>query len=155
LRYLLPLFIVFFTGCSLKNYEHTSSKVITIKTPKLRFSDLGYVKNSNKAVGLELFVAGKLIKKIDINYLICVDEGCMSKSSFNAEYLEASYPDDLLQDIILGLPIYDAKNLQKSDGGFKQLIVNDSVNIEYRVDAREIYFKDKKNHILFKIKDIK
>ena len=155
MRYLLPLFIVFFTGCSLKNYEHTSSKVITIKTPKLRFSDLGYVKNSNKAVGLELFVAGKLIKKIDINYLICVDEGCMSKSSFNAEYLEASYPDDLLQDIILGLPIYDAKNLQKSDGGFKQLIVNDSVNIEYRVDAREIYFKDKKNHILFKIKDIK
>jgi len=155
MKYTFILVTLLFTACSFKNYEHAESKVVIIKTPKLKFSDLAYIKHSGDAVALELFIAGKLVQKISIDYLICVDEGCMSKSGFNSEYLNSAYPDNILQNIILGKPIYKRENFLKNRDGFEQTIKNRSVNINYRVNSHETYFKDRKNHIIFKIKDIK
>ena len=155
IKYFLVALALFFTACSIKNYERTSSKIIIIKSPKIKFADLGYIRNSDKALELELFLAGKAIKKIQMNHLICVDEGCMSKSGFNEEYLDSSYPDDLLQNVLLGLEIYDGKNRVKTDDGFEQLIVSKDVDVIYRVSASVIAFKDRKNSIILKIKDIK
>ena len=154
LKYFFPLFFLFLSACSIKNYEFSESKVITIKTAKLKFSDLGYLKQSADAVRLELFVAGKNVQNISINHLICVDDGCMGKKSFNEEFLSASYPDEILQNIILGRYIFDAKGVVKTTTGFEQNIVTKNLDIKYRVTDKEIYFKDKKNRILFKIKDI-
>lgn len=155
MRYFLLLALLLFTACSQKEYSHTQSKIIIIKTPKLKYSDLGYIKNSDDAVSLELFVAGKMVQNIEIDYFVCVHEGCMSKSSFNEEYLNANYPDTLLQNIILGKPIYSAKNLKKTRDGFEQYIRDDEVNIKYSVTQKEIHFKDRKNSILFKIKELR
>jgi len=154
-KYLLPLIFIVFSGCSIKNYEQSQSKIITIKTPLLKFSDLGYLKKSADAVRLELFVAGNNVQNISINHLICVDDGCMGKKSFNEEFLSSFYPEDILQNIILGRYIFDAQDVVKTPTGFEQKIVTQNVDIKYRVTDKEIYFKDKKNHILFKIKDIK
>ena len=123
--------------------------------PKLKFADVGYLRNSHKAIELELFMAGKSIKKIAINHLICVDEGCMSKGSFNEQYLVESYPNDLMQNLLLAKPIYNAKNLTYTETGFIQKIVTKDVAISYRVDQKSIFFKDAKNKIIFKFKDIK
>ena len=142
-------------ACSIKNYEQTQSKIIIIKSPQLKFADLGYIRNSDKAIELELFIAGKSVKKISINHLVCVDEGCMSKSAFNEEYLNAAYPNDLLQNIILGRKIYAGKNSVNIDDGFAQKIQTQDVDIEYSVTSAKISFKDTKNRIIFKIKDVK
>lgn len=154
MRYFLLALVLFFSACSTKIYEHTQTKIISIKTPKLRFSDLGYIKNTDDKISVELFTAGKMVQNIKINYLICVDAGCMSKSAFNKAYLNASYPKDILENIVLGDAIYDKKNLHKEDGGFVQYIKDKNVNIKYKVTADTIYFKDKKNSILFKIRNL-
>ncbi len=155
MRYFLLSFIFLFSACSIKNYEHTESKIVTIKTPKLKFSDIGYLRHSGEALELELFIAGHIFKRIDINHLICVsNEGCISKEGFNGKYLNSTYPPNLLQNILLGLRIFDGANLTKSSFGFTQHILTQDVDIKYVVKAKEIYFKDRKNHILFKIKDI-
>ena len=154
MRYLLLVIVtLLFSACSIKNYEQTSSKIIIIKSPKIKFADLGYLRNSDKAIELELFMAGKAIKKIEINHLICVDEGCMSKAKFNAEYLHNSYPDDTLQNILLGLEIYNAEQKVKTEDGFEQKIVTKKVDINYKVTASVISFKDRKNRVILKIKD--
>ncbi len=155
MKYILLVILTFFTACSLKNYTHSESKIIIIKTPHLKFSDLAYVKSTEDSVRLELFVAGTNVQNIEINHLICLNEGCMIKSSFNKEYLNENYPDTILQNIVLGKSVYDTKNLKKISNGFEQKIQNSHVNIFYKVTHNEIYFKDKKNKILFKIKDIK
>ena len=156
MKYLLVAASLFFTACSIKNYEQTTTKIVTIKTKKFRFSDIGYLRHSGDALQLELFMAGTVVKRIEINHLICVsDEGCISKQQFNEEYLSSDYPPNILQNILLGKRIFDGENLQKSSFGFKQHIFTRSVNISYRVDKKEIYFKDRKNHILFKIKELK
>ena len=155
LRYLLLSFILLFSACSVKNYEHTKSKLIIIKSPKIKFADLGYIRNSDKALELELFVAGKVIEKISVNHLICVSNGCMSKSGFNRDYLNKAYPDEILQNILLGHQIYKGKNRVKTQEGFDQKIEDENVNIMYKVSSNVVYFKDRKNNIIFKIKDTK
>jgi len=155
MKYILLIFILIFSACSSKNYEITKTKIVIIKSPQIRFSDLGYLRNSDKDVELELFMAGKSIQKININHLICVNEGCMSKSGFNADYLNENYPSDILQNILLARPIYDGENLKKTINGFTQRISSLHVEILYRVTQNQVFFKDKKNHIIFKIKDIK
>ena len=155
MKYILIIFTLFFSACSIKEYKHTASKLIIIKSPKIKFADLGYVRSSGTAIELELFMAGKSIKKVEINKLICVDEGCMTRGGFNEDYLHYSYPDNLFQHIVLGLPIYDDANLEKTEDGFIQKIKNEDVDIKYKVNHKQIFFKDKKNKIIFKIKELK
>ncbi len=154
MKYFLVVFVLVLSACSIKNYEYTSAKIVIIKSPKIKFSDIGYVRHTKDAIELELFIAGHVYKRIHINHLICVDNGCMSKSSFNQEYLSGAYPSSLLQNIILGKAIYNGKNSLKQDDGFIQRIKTSDVNIKYIVNSREIYFKDMQNHILIKIKEV-
>jgi len=153
MKYIPLIFTLLFSACSIKNYEYTQTKIITIKSPKIKFSDLGYLRNSDETIELELFIAGRSIEKISVNHLICTSEGCMSKRGFNEDYLNGAYPDDILQNILLAHSIYDKKNLTKTAEGFEQHIKEESVDIVYRVDSHSVYFKDRKNSIIFKIKD--
>ena len=153
MKYLLLIFILIFSACSIKNYENTQTKIIIIKSPQIKFADLGYVRSSDDKIELELFIAGKNVEKISINHLICVSDGCMSKSGFNKDYLHFSYPTDTLQNILLAKPIYDEKDLQETINGFEQNIKNEYVNISYKVTPDITFFKDKKNRIIFKIKN--
>jgi len=155
MKYILLSFIFVFSACSVKNYENTQAKIIIIKSPKIKFADIGYLRSSDKAIELEMFFAGQAVEKISINHLICVSEGCLSKGGFNEDYLHHSYPDDILQNILLGRAIYDGKNRLKAEDGFEQKISTEDVNIKYRVNTKEIFFKDRKNKIIFKIKDTK
>ena len=150
---LLTSFLLLFSACSIKNYEHTQSKIFIIKSPAFKFADLGYLRNTGDALELDLFIAGNLVKHIEINRMICVDEGCLSKASFNEEYLYKAYPSDTLQSILLGKPIYGGKNIFKKANGFEQSIKTNEVDIRYRVDSHTIFFKDSKNKIIFKIKE--
>jgi hypothetical protein len=155
MKLLLVTFLLLFSACSIKNYEHTETKIVTIKTPKIKFSDIAYLRHTDNALELELFVAGNVFKKITINHLICVSgEGCMSKRAFNDRYLSRAYPEDFLQNLLLGKKIFGGADMQKSSSGFIQSILTQDVDIKYRVKTKSIYFKDRKNHILFKIKDV-
>ncbi len=154
MKYIFLTFIFLFSACSVKNYEFTKTKIIIIKSPKIKFSDLGYIRNSGESLELELFMAGKVIEKICINHLVCTNDGCMTKSGFNKDYLNQSYPSNILQNILLAKEIYDGKNFKKIQDGFEQIIKNKDVDIRYMVNSKVTFFKDKKNKIIFKIKDI-
>jgi len=153
MKYLLITLLLLLSACTLKQYDVTETKVIVLKTKMLKFADLGYLRHNGDALELELFVAGKSVFSVSIDYLICTDGGCMSKKAFNEAYLHKSYPDTLFEKVLLGLPIYNAQNYQIIKDGFEQKVLNDFVDISYRVTSKITYFKDRKNHILLKIKE--
>ena len=155
MRYFFLIVFIIFSGCSTKDYKTTKTKIIIIKSPKLKFADVGYIRNSDDSLELELFSAGKAVEKITINHLICTTKGCMSKRGFNHDYLNKSYPDDILQNILLSKTIYGSKNLIRKKDGFEQKIKDKDVDITYRVTPKVIFFKDRKNRIILKIKDTK
>lgn len=147
------LFVFF--GCASKHYVQNKGAIVTIKTPTFKFSDLGYIRQSGEEIELELFVSGQVIDKFEIDTLICTSRGCMRKSTFNENYLSPYYPDTILKDILERKPIYNGENLEKTSSGFVQNIVTKEVNIKYSVTTQMIRFKDSKNGILIKIKNIK
>ena len=141
-------------GCALKKYTLNEAKIIIFKTPQFRFADTGYIRQNKDALRLELYSGGVPVKRFDINTLICVDEGCMGKSRFNAEYLSSDYPDDFLLHVSRGVPIFEGMNLSKIPEGFEQRLHVNNAEIFYRVTDKEIYFKDNKNRILIWIKNL-
>ena len=146
-------FILLFSGCGARPFVKTDAATIIMKTPKIKFADTGYIRSNEDVVALELFSAGQAVGKIEIENLVCVDgEGCMRKSSFNAEYLNANYPDTLMENILRSKPIYKGQNLSENAHGFEQSISDDGVDIRYKVTDRQIYFKDRENSVLIKIK---
>ena len=148
------LFLILSAGCGTKQLEKTS-KMVVFKTKQIKFSDVAYLAQDKNSVEIDLYIAGKAFKKISINTLVCIEnEGCIRKSSFNEEYLSSAYPDELLKNVFLGKPIYEGRNLQKTVDGFEQNIFDNGVDIAYKVEANQIYFKDKSNAILIKVKDI-
>lgn len=154
MRYIQIFFILwvsFFTGCAPKGYEVNEGRFILIKTPKIKYADLGYIRKNADEVRADLFIAGNLVQSIEIKTLVCVNEGCITKSSFNEDYLNDSYPDDLMLNVLLARPIFEKASMKKTDGGFIQEIKSDEYNITYEIDNGKIYFKDRKNNILIKI----
>ncbi len=151
------LWVSFFllSGCTPRVYTINESCLIVIKTPKLKFADLGYIRRNTDEVRADLFIAGQLVQSVEVNRLVCVDEGCLSKSEFNEEYLHPSYPDDLILNVFLGRPIFERASLQKTEGGFIQTLKSDEYNIIYKVEYGKTYFKDKQNRFLIKISKIK
>jgi hypothetical protein len=156
MKYFFVAFALFISGCSVKHYTQSATKLLILKTPKIRFSDIAYIRhNQDGAIELELYVAGQMVNRFSINHLICVENvGCMGKASFNESYLTSSYPDTLLQNILLGKKIYKGLHVKQKKEGFFQLIKTKKVNIVYKVTHNQIYFKDRYNHILIKIKDV-
>jgi hypothetical protein len=155
IRIFFILWASLFLGCAPKTYKTNESRLITIKTPKLKFSDLGYIRHNADEVRADLFVAGTLVQSIEIKTLVCVNEGCTTKSSFNEEYLNASYPDNLMLNVLLARPIFEKTSFQKTQSGFIQNIKSAKYNIVYKIDNGNIYFKDKQNKILIKIKTVR
>lgn len=149
----VSLFIL--VGCAPKQYAVNKSCLIVLKTPKIKFADVGYLRRNADEVRADLFVAGQLVQSIEISTLVCVDDGCLSKSQFNEDYLHASYPDDLILNVLLGRPIFNRASLQKTDGGFIQNLKSAEYNITYKVEYDNIYFKDRQNRFLIKISKTK
>lgn len=144
--------LLILSGCGARPFVQTDAATIILKTPKLRFADTGYIRSNSELVALELFSAGQAVGKITIGNLVCVEgEGCMRKNSFNAAYLNAAYPDALMENVLRSKPIYNGVALVKNAHGFEQNISKEKVDIRYKVTDRQIYFKDRKNSLLIKI----
>jgi hypothetical protein len=142
-------------GCSVKHYSISSPKIITIKSPKLKFSDMGYIRYEGDAVEVELFTAGIAVEKISIDDKVCVSAGCMSEEAFVKEYLYVGYPHDTMRRILQGEPIFGGKGKDETCGGaLFQFIRNDDMDIVYRHKGSEIFFKDRLNGLMIKISDI-
>lgn len=147
--------LLLLTACSPKQYERNESSLIIIKTPKLKYADLGYIRKNRDEVRVDLFTAGQLVQSIEINHLVCVDDGCLTKSAFNADYLHPSYPDDLLLDVLLARPIFNKASFQETERGFIQNLKSTEYNIIYKIEDGTVYFKDRQNRLLIKISKTK
>ena len=153
--FLLSALLVFMSGCAMKELEKSQAYAITLKTPQWKFADTGFVREDDDTAGLEVFVASKRVLELQISKMVCVeDEGCMSKSAFNAKYLSASYGDNLLYNLLKSRPLMGGRDLVVSDDGFEQRIFESEYDIVYIVDSHGLYFRDRENEILIKLRKI-
>lgn len=145
---------LFFLACS-PIYTHHKASVITFKTPQLSFSDAGFIHDDGVSIKVVILVVGQPAFTLEVGRKVCLDGQCFSKRKFIKEKLNALYPENLLQDIFLQKPIFNADNVQIVEGGFKQKFFKEEVyDISYSVIDGKMRFKDKISKILIKSKKI-
>ncbi len=159
---IIALFLI--TGCSFKNLFVTKpvatvskSKKITMKTKKFAFSDTGFYKSDDKLIQIQAYSTGVAVADMKFykdKDTICVGYKCTNRKYFNDNFLSKYYPNNLILNILLAKPIMEAKNLTKTENGFVQNIKTPEYDITYKVTNNSIYFKDRLNKILIKLKDL-
>lgn len=154
---IVSLVIMFnFSGCSTHTFSISEPKIITLKTPKIKYSDMGYVRYDGDAVQVELFTAGVSVEKITLDEKgVCVSIGCMSEVKFTQEYLNPHYPSDTLRRILQNVDIFAGLGKSEACNGVQyQYILNDEIDVMYRRKNGEILFKDRLNGVMIKIQDV-
>jgi hypothetical protein len=126
----LSFIFIFFVGCSIK----TTPIYAVIKTPKIKLSDQGFIKEGLGYKEIIIYKSGVSPFKITIkNSFICLNNKCMDKEKFINTYLGKEYPSDFFDKIL---------NKECIKGFFCK---------KYK---DKILFKDKKKGIVIMIKEL-
>lgn len=141
MKYILSsiLCLLVFSACSTKEPLKTKSLLITIKTPNIKYSDMGFLKTYTNSNELEIYSFGRAIfyLKVYENRICTSPMACKSSQNFIKEYFHKNYPSTFLYEVL------NQKELTNMDG----------FNYIYKKE-NEIYFKDKENSIFIQIKEI-
>lgn len=140
--------LLFFSACALKNQEYPSQKMkVVFNTPAIKINDFGFLKKENKALNLEVYKLGQAFFKLKIREDICLNSVCYSKIVFNQKFFKNTYYEDILKDILEAKPLWNGKNIEKTQCGFNQKLNSANYEIFYEVCDNKISFFDKISHI--------
>ncbi|WP_353661388.1 hypothetical protein [Hydrogenimonas sp. SS33] len=156
--FFLPLFLSLlgFGGCAVKRYEKPHPALIVLKTPKLKYADQGFVYRGRDRVKVQVYASGKAVLTLTAGRNLCIDGKCMEERRFDEAFLGVVYPEGTMRSIFLGRPIFGKKGLQCSRGRCEQRIDEPGrYDIIYAFDSGHVRFKDRKNHILIKMTEIR
>ncbi len=139
-------------------HTRSGSYLITIKTKQFAFSDTGFLTYYPDRISLQVFTTGKPVLQMKIytdEDNICVQKVCKYKHGFNKFYLTDAYPDTLIENLLMMRPIMKGRNLEKTSDGFIQRIDGEDYDIRYEVKGSDLIFKDTKNRLILKLKELK
>jgi len=153
---IIPLSLAFllFSGCAPKTFEHKSSAHITLKTQKLRHSDMGFIYSDKGYVKAQIYKFGAPVFTLRMHGNICIENACYAYERFNEAFLHPSYPKSLIRDVFTAKPIFRGKNLVETKEGFEQKLQASTYEIFYEVSKDLIRLHDKKNSIIIQIRKI-
>jgi len=149
------MLIVGCTGKQLIKKENQESAFIIIKTPTMRYADMGFIYKKSDLVKVEIYALGQPLMNLDINSMnVCLSTfKCMEKKDFNTKMLSSTYPDTILENIFRAKPIFNKKNLEENSNGFTQKIQKDKeYDITYSVKSDKRVFRDTINKIKIEVR---
>jgi len=150
--------LLFATGCGNMPKMKQKSAFIVIKTPAMRYADQGFVYEGDNKVKVEIYSTGEALLRLTIDRSdICTGMfTCLKKGDFNRRMLSSAYPEDTIEQIFRGKPVFNGQGMVKKRHGFTQRIVREGkYDIAYRVLKNETVFHDTINHIVIKIKTLR
>jgi len=149
--FVLPLLLLI--GCSQKrDITFSLPYKVVVKTKNLAIADGGFLTKAKDYKSLEVFSAGKILLHVELSKSACINDTCTNRSDFNKRVFGYGYYKRFLDDVLDKKEIYSGKNMIKTNDGFKQNIKTKDFDIMYKVDKKGVYFKDRKNHILLKLR---
>jgi len=154
---IISIFIIglLFSACT-PTPPKQESAFIVIKTPTMKYADMGFISTSDTKVKVEIYAAGQPLMDFEINALnICMSAfECMDKETFNEKVLSSSYSSNLLENIFRAKPIFEKEGLEKTEEGFVQKITKEGAyDISYVVKGTTRTFRDTINKILIKVRE--
>jgi hypothetical protein len=142
--------MLFFCACGVKQQqiEISTPVMVTVKSPNIKLSGLGFYKKGGSYVNLQVFTGAALTLNYESSTAICINDSCMTRGIFNDKFLMHAHYAKIIDNILAGEPIYKSKNLVKTQNGFSQNIVkNGEYEIFYKVKNGNVEFEDFKNRV--------
>jgi hypothetical protein len=143
------------SACMPKTYTKEHSAFILLKSPYLKYADMGFIYENSKEMKVEIYSNGQAVMNLELlEEKICLSTfKCMDKQSFNKMLLSASYPKDLLHHVFGAKAIFGGKNKKSIPRGFEQdIFAKGLYDISYKVRQGFVSFEDSFNDIKIKIK---
>lgn len=113
-----------------------------IVSPMIKIDDVAFLKKENNTLNLELYKLGQAFFEIKIKDKICINFVCYDKKVFNQKFFKNEYYEDILSDILNAKTLWQGRNLQKTNCGFKQDIKAKNYEIFYQVCDNKVSFFD-------------
>ena len=148
------LLALYLSGCVRTEPQKTQSVMIVWKSPSFRYADMGFLSDYRDRLKVEIYGSGSAMMRLEIDdESICMSRyHCMPKRQFNSRLLSKSYPDDTLENIFRGKPIFGGKSFSQKRNGFTQNIKRSNLyEIIYSVLNNQIVFRDTINQIVIKV----
>ena len=147
---------LFFIGCAYKiHYTSSTPYYVVIKNSSISMADTGFIKRDKSRFNLQLFSASTPIFNLHVDDDVCLDYVCLSQQNFNKKFFGINHYKGFIDELFNFKPIYGKKNLKKNKNSFEQKLKTDSYDITYRVEEGRLYFRDSKNRVLIKLKELK
>ncbi len=139
--------LIALSGCvgAMPEYDSSKGSMIVFKTPTVRYADQGFVSTASNETKVEIYSNGQSVMRLRVTpSQVCLTKlACMSKKEFNSKVLgNENYPEDLIESVFRGEPIFNMENIKQSGNSFTQRIKRDGMDITYRKDAKRIEFND-------------
>lgn len=151
-HWILFLSLLFLGGCALKPLIYETSTVhLTLKTPQIRLSDMAFVRHSATTTNIQVFTAGQVVLDLVVGDSLCLNGTCYDKTAFNRHFFNAPHYPELLEEILLGRPIYDSGGLERNGQGFSQHFSLRGREIVYEVTLSHTLFRDQERGILMRM----
>ncbi|MDR1460031.1 MAG: hypothetical protein LBI78_00090 [Campylobacteraceae bacterium] len=154
--FLIPI-ALFFCACGIKQQqtEISSPVKVTVKSPNIKLSGLGFYKKGGNYVNLQVFAGATATLNYESSTTICINDNCMTRGIFNDRFFMRAHYARLIDDILAGKPIYNSQNLTKTQNGFFQNIVKSGeYDIFYEVKNGNVEFEDFKNRVYVGLKKL-
>ena len=154
--HVMIVMILLLSGCATKTPIISSDTyLITIKNKQMAVSDTGFLNHGKDYVNVEIFSAGAVLFNLEVQDDVCLEGRCTSRIEFNKLFFEYPHYEAMINDVLEMKPLYDGKNKVTIEGGFEQELDLLGSYISYKVQGKSLSFKDSKNGILIKLKELK
>ncbi|MDD4505267.1 MAG: hypothetical protein PHE60_02705 [Sulfurospirillaceae bacterium] len=148
--------ILLLSGCATKiPIISSDTYLITIKNKQMALSDTGFLNHGKDYINVQIFSVGAVLFNLEVQENVCLDGRCTSRMEFNKLFFEYPHYEAMINDILEMKPLYDGKNKVTIEGGFEQELDLLGSHISYKVQGKSLSFKDSKNGILIKLKELK
>lgn len=148
--------ILLLSGCATKiPIISSDTYLITIKNKQMALSDTGFLNHGKDYINVQIFSVGAVLFNLEVQENVCLDGRCTSRMEFNKLFFEYPHYEAMINDILEMKPLYDGENKVTIEGGFEQELDLLGSHISYKVQGKSLSFKDSKNGILIKLKELK
>ena len=152
---LLLLIGTIFSACTKVPIKQESAFIV-LKTPTMKYADMGFISEFESQVNVDIYAAGQPLLSFEISRAnVCMSLfKCLDKEHFNEKVLNVNYPPDVLENIFRAKPIFNKQGFKKTEEGFKQNIKKEGLyDISYSVVSGQRVFRDTINKILIKVRE--
>lgn len=148
--------LLLLSGCATKmSITSSNTYLVSIKNKQIAFSDTGFLNYGKEYANLQILSAGTALFNLEVSQSVCLDGKCTDHLSFNKLFFNQEHYEGMIGELLMMKPIYDGQNCVITNDGFEQKIDLPNSHIIYTVHQKNLYFKDSKNGILMKLKELK